>query len=299
MGVGEAVVAGVAALDSQQSGIMKTISPLGLGIGWRPQLALLIERRTDVGFIELTSENHPIELPLPPTITALQQRRVKLVTHGLSLSLGSAERPDPHRLRELAAQAIRLRSPLVSEHIAFVRSQGEEAGHLLAVPRTRDMISILSENIREAMDQLPVPLALENIASLIEWPDAQMAEQDFLREVLDATGAMWLLDVENLYANSVNHRFDAAAYIDAVGPERIAYCHIAGGEQGVDAYHDTHAHPVPREVMQLLEFVVSRAANLPGCMLERDGAFDDRAGIDSELDAIARIMGTSASLRAL
>jgi uncharacterized protein (UPF0276 family) len=264
-----------------------TLPTLGLGIGWRQELALLIAERADLGFVELTSENHPTQLPLPPAVSALKQRGVTIIPHGLSLSLGSAQRPDARRVQMLAAQAQRLQSPLISEHIAFVRSGQEESGHLLAVPRTRDMVRILSQNIREAMDQLPVPLALENIATLFEWPDAELSEHQFLCEVLDATGAMWLLDVENLYANSINHRFDAAAYIDAVGAERIAYCHMAGGTHGTDVYHDTHAHPIPREVFELLAYVVSKAPSLPGCMLERDGAYDDRSGINEELNTIA------------
>lgn len=274
-----------------------TLPTLGLGIGWRQELALLIAERADLGFVELTSENHPTQLPLPPAVAALKQRGVTIIPHGLSLSLGSAQRPDARRVQMLAAQAQRLQSPLISEHIAFVRSGQEESGHLLAVPRTRDMVRILSQNIREAMDQLPVPLALENIATLFEWPDAELSEHQFLREVLDATGALWLLDVENLYANSINHRFDAAAYIDAIGPERIAYCHMAGGTQGTDAYHDTHAHPIPREVFDLLAYVVSKAPNLPGCMLERDGAYDDRASINAELDTIAATMRPEPAMR--
>jgi uncharacterized protein (UPF0276 family) len=292
------VVVAVAAVAAKRSTNMtNTLPSLGLGIGWRQELALLIAQRTDLGFVELTSENHPTQLPLPPAIQALRQRGVTLVPHGLALSLGSAQRPEARRVQMLAEQAVRLQSPLISEHIAFVRSGEEEAGHLLAVPRTRDMVRILSQNIREVMAQLPVPLALENIATLVEWPDAELAEHEFLREVLDGTGAMWLLDVENLYANSINHRFDAAAYIDSVGAERIAYCHMAGGTHGTEAYHDTHAHPIPREVFELLAYVVSKAPSLPGCMLERDGAYDDRAGINAELDTIAATMRPESAMR--
>jgi len=98
---------------------------LGLGLGWRDELALFIERRSDLGFIELTSENFPLELPLPEPVKLLMARGITMVPHGLSLSLGSASRPDRKRLADLAGQAQRVGAPLVSEHIAFVRAEGE------------------------------------------------------------------------------------------------------------------------------------------------------------------------------
>jgi uncharacterized protein (UPF0276 family) len=259
-------------------------------MGWRNELALFIERRSDLGFIELTSENFPLELPLPDPVNSLIARGITMVPHGLSLSLGSASRVDRKRLANLAAQAQRVGAPLVSEHIAFVRTEGEEAGHLLPVARTKDNLRILTENISEAMSELPVPLALENIATLFEWPDAEYTEPEFLCELLDRTGAMLLLDIENLYANSVNHRFDAAAYLDLIGLERVAYCHIAGGMHGQDAYHDTHAHPTPPEVFALLEYAASRA-DLPGYLLERDGAYPPAEVMTRELDEIKASVG--------
>jgi uncharacterized protein (UPF0276 family) len=254
----------------------------------------LIERRAGLGFVELTSENFPLELPLPEPVLALRRRGVTLVPHGLGLSLGSATRPDPARIKALANQAIRTSAPLVSEHIAFVRAEGEESGHLMPVPRTREMVRVLVENIKEAMDQLPVPLALENISTLFEWPGAELSEEAFIREVLDASGALLLLDVENLYANSINHRFDAHAYIDGIGVDRIAYCHIAGGSQGTHAYHDTHSDPVPKGVLDLLTHLASRT-RLRGYMLERDGAFDAVESIAAELDAIDAAVATGQS----
>ncbi len=109
--------------------------------------------------------------------------------HGISLSLGGAERPDPARLEALARLAVRFLAPMVSEHIAFVRAGGVETGHLLPLPRTRDALDVLVANVCEAQSALPVPLALENIAALVEWPEAEMDEAQFLTELLERTGA--------------------------------------------------------------------------------------------------------------
>lgn len=89
------------------------------------------------------------------------------ILHGVSLSLGGTEPLNDKRLARLASLAERFGSPLVSEHVAFCRAGGMEAGHLLPVPRTRAALRVLTENIRAAQAALPVPLAVENIAALV------------------------------------------------------------------------------------------------------------------------------------
>lgn len=183
---------------------MARLPHLGLGIGWRPEIALAIDRRRDLGFVEVTAENLATDLPIAAPIENLRRRGVAVVPHGLSLSLGGAERLDPWRLEALARLAIRLEAPLVSEHIAFVRGGGLESGHLLPVARTWESLELVVANVLEAKAALPVPLALENIASLFEWPNAELDEATFLREVLERADVSLLLDVENLYANARN-----------------------------------------------------------------------------------------------
>ena len=175
--------------------------------------------------------------------------------HGVSLGLGGADRPDPARLAALGERAVALGAPLVTEHIAFVRrtsSPALEAGHLLPVPRTRDALDVLCENVRIAQDALPVPLALENIAALISWPDEELTEGQFLDELVERTGVRLLVDVANLHTNRVNRGEDPAAVLDAIPLEALAYVHVAGGVERAGVWHDTHAHPVPPVVLDVL-----------------------------------------------
>ena len=162
-------------------------------------------------------------------MAAARERGLQVLPHGVSLSLGGADRPDRRRLDRLASVAERTGAPLVSEHIAFVRAGGRESGHLLPVPRTREALEILVENVALARDALPVPLALEHVAALVEWPGAEMDEAAFVGELLERTGALLLLDLSNLYANAHNHGYDA---LDALVPYplgRIAYVQSAAG----------------------------------------------------------------------
>ncbi len=210
------------------SGVGLGPSP-GVGIGWRAELARFIAGSDDLRFVEVIAEGLTATGPLPGPLARLKARGVRVIPHGVRLSLGGADKPDRRRIAHLARVAELLDAPLVSEHVAFVRAGGTEAGHLMPVPRTREALQIVAENVRQAQEQLPVPLALEQIAALVDWPEAEMDEAAFLCELLDRTGALLLLDVANLYANARNHRYDPLSFLDRLPLDRIAYVHVAGG----------------------------------------------------------------------
>ena len=265
---------------------------LGLGIGWRPELALAIDRRSDLGFVEIVAENiDPRAIPAP--LTQLRRRGVKVIPHGISVSLGGAQPIDRSRVRRLAELALQLDAPFVSEHIAFVRAGGVEAGHLLPLPRTKAAVDVVVENIRVAQDLLPVPLAVENIAALFDWPAAELSEADFLSQILDRTGASLLLDVANVWANARNLGSDPFTTLASMPLERLAYVHVAGGEERDGVYHDSHAAAVPAQVLELLGKLCG-LAHPPGVMLERDDHFPTEAQLNLELDSIAAVMGNCA-----
>lgn len=264
---------------------------LGIGIGWRPEIADAVETLPGIDWVEAVAENLCAD-HLPASLVRLRERGVTVVPHGVSLGLGGADRPDPGRLAGLGARATLLGAPLVTEHIAFVRAGGArtgspvlEAGHLLPVPRTWAALEVLCENVRVAQDSLPVPLALENIAALISWPDEELTEGQFLAELVERTGVRLLIDVANLHTNHVNRGEDPAKALDELPVEAIAYVHVAGGVEKDGVWHDTHAHPVTAPVLDVLAELRSRVAP-PGVLLERDDDFPAAAGLAGELDAI-------------
>lgn len=258
---------------------------LGRGVGWRPQLDAAIRSTAGLGFVEVIAESIGAH-GLPDGVAAARDRGLQVVPHGVSLSLGGAERPDAKRLARLASVAERVDAPLVSEHIAFVRAGGRESGHLLPVPRTREALEILTENVTIAQDALPVPLALEHIAALVEWPGADMDEATFVDELLQRTGAQLLLDLSNLYANAHNHGYAAPEALARYPLQRIAYVHVGGGSFRGGVYHDTHADPVVPGVLHLVEQLYT-LCDAPGVMLERDDDFPTDAELTAELHAIA------------
>jgi uncharacterized protein (UPF0276 family) len=272
----------------------RTVPALGdVGIGWRPEIAGVIADLRP-GFCEVIAESIPMRRGRArpdPVLADLVTCGVPVIPHGVALSLGGTEPVQPERVRRLAACAEALGSPVVSEHIAFVRAGGIEAGHLLPVPRTRVALDVLADNIGRTRGELNVPLAVENIASFVEWPESDLTESEFLTELVERTGVLLVLDVANVYANARNRGRDPLRELARLPVERVAYSHVAGGHEGGDFYHDTHTAPTPAAVLDLVTALRERV-DTP-FMLERDGRYPPAAELFDELDAIARAAGAA------
>jgi uncharacterized protein len=262
----------------------------GVGIGWRPEISGFVAQLPGLRFAEVVAESVHAHGDLPTGLPELLERGVAVVPHGVRLSLGGAEPVDPGRVTHFAAVAERLNAPLASEHIAFVRAAGIEAGHLLPVPRSREAVDAIVANVARTTAELSVPLALEPIAALFDWPDDELTEADFLTEILDRTGALLLLDIANVYANARNRGEDPLDLLDKLPLDRVAYVHVAGGAEHQGLYHDTHTDAVPQAVLDLVAELCARHRP-PALMLERDGDYPPAAELRSELDAIAAAAG--------
>lgn len=268
--------------------------PLGVGLGWRPETALLVERRLRAGtlaFTEVVAETIDPRR-LPPALAFAIERGLPVVAHGVGLDLGGVDPLDPSRVKRFAEVVRALRSPLASEHVAFCRARDRESPHFLPVPYTRTQLAVLVDKVRRLQDALPVPLALENVAAPLVWPGPELAEADFLAELVERTGAQLLLDASNVHANLVNHGGDLDRYLGRLPLDRIAYMHAAGGAHVAPTgmYRDTHAHPMAPPVLATLAAILARTGAVP-LLLERDHHHDRAVG--DELDALGQLLAAA------
>lgn len=241
----------------------------------------MIHKRRDLDFIEILAEDFSPSSKILPPIKQLMDRGTEIIVHGTTLNLGGSEIPSKDSLAHLNGLANRYQAKLVSEHLAFVKAGGLESGHLLPIQRTKENLEIVVENILIAQEALTVPLAIENIATLFEWPDNEMDEATFLSEIVSRTGVALLLDVANLFANATNHQFAPSEFLDKLPLEKLAYIHVAGGIFKDSLYHDTHCHSIQNPVLNVLREVCSRIDSA-AVLLERDGIFP--ANLDDELN---------------
>ena len=243
---------------------------LGVGLGYRaPLRAQIFLNRPEVDFLEIIAD-HYFE-PSAQTLDELRALRAHfpLVPHGLNLSLGSAEGLNETYLQRFAELVERVEPPWWSDHLACTHSGGIEIGHLSPLPFTREAVDVVVRNIRTARQAIAVPLILENITYSVRFPGSEMSESQFLCDVLEQSDCGLLLDVTNLYTNSVNLKFDPLEFLDQLPMERVVQLHFAGGAWQGTHLIDSHSHPVMTEVFHLLDEVLQRAP-VKACLLERD-----------------------------
>jgi uncharacterized protein (UPF0276 family) len=249
---------------------LSAIPALGAGVGYRdPYRGDLFLNRGSVDFLEIVADHHIDPTPGKRDELALLRDHFVLIPHGLNLSLGSAEGPDPDYVRRIAALVNGLKPPYWSEHLAVTRAGGVEIGHLAPLPFTREAVDTVCRNVDAVRSHTGVPLILENITYTIAFPGNEMTEAEFLTQVTDRTGCGLLLDVTNLYINAVNHGYDLETFLSDAPLDRVVQLHFTGGVWEDGALVDSHSEPTPPEVWALLEEVVRRAP-VKGVILERD-----------------------------
>lgn len=278
-----------ASVDALPESVWADLPRRGVGFGFRePYRADVFLHGREIDFLEITAD-HYFDVPADKLAELeLLRNRFPLIPHGLSLSLGSAKGPRPDYVRKLAALVESLQPAWWSEHIAFTQAESGNIGHLAPMPLTRDSLAILQRNIRSVRQEIPGPLILENITYEVTYPWSDIDEASFLGELLDSTDCGLLLDVTNLYTNSVNHGFDPLLFLHRLPADRIVQLHFVGGHWCDGTLIDSHSRPTPPEVWQLLEEVV-KFAPVQGLILERDEDLPPFAEILTELQQAREI----------
>jgi len=250
----------------------RTREPLhGVGLGLRrsmlPELAGR-DDRLDVDFFEIAPENWI-------GVGGIYGRRLReltgrypFVNHGLSLSIGGPgplDREFLGRLRRFLDQHGVL---CYSEHLSYCSDDGH-LYDLMPIPFTEAAVRRVVARIGEVQDALGRRIAVENV-SYYAAPGAEMSELEFLNAVLERADCDLMLDVNNIYVNSINHGYDAAAFLAGVPAQRVVYMHVAGHYvEAEDLRVDTHGADVCDPVWELLGAAYRHCGVRP-TVLERD-----------------------------
>ncbi|MCV6614330.1 MAG: DUF692 domain-containing protein [Cellvibrionaceae bacterium] len=194
--------------------------------------------------------------------------RFPIICHGLSLSIGSPDPVDVELVKSIRRFMDEHKVPYYSEHLTYCSEQGH-LYDLLPIPFTEEAVHYTAARIRQVQDILGERIAMEN-ASYYCAPGQQMSEIDFLNAVLSEADCDLLLDVNNIYVNSINHGYDPIEFLDRMPGERAKYIHIAGHyDEADDLKVDTHGADVIDPVWQLLDRAYQNFGVIP-TLLERD-----------------------------
>jgi uncharacterized protein (UPF0276 family) len=256
----------------------------GFGLGLRTDHYLdFIERKPAVDFLEVISENYLVPGGRPLAHLDAIRRDYPMVMHGVSLSIGSTDPLDLKYLGEIKALAARIEPGWISDHLCFTGVDHTNLHDLLPLPYSEAALAHLVERVARVQDFLGRRIALENVSSYVAYRADEMSEWDFIAALAERADCMILLDVNNVYVNSVNHGFDARRFIDAMPRARVCQIHMAGHEDHGEYIIDTHDHPICAAVFELYRYSVGRLGAIPS-IIERDDNIPPLETLMVELD---------------
>ena len=221
-----------------------------------------------VDFMEIAPENWiGVGGRLGKQFRALAEQHT-IAFHGLSLDIGGPDPIDTDLVASVRQLMDEVGAPIYSEHLTYCAAEGH-LYDLLPIPFTSEAVHYVANRVKQVQDIIGAPIALEN-ASYYAQPHNDLTEAQFVSAVLEESGCELLLDVNNIYVNSINHRYDPIEFLGSLPLHRARYIHIAGHfDEADDLKVDTHGADVIDPVWQLLDEAYQRVGPLP-TLLERD-----------------------------
>ncbi|MDR7379739.1 uncharacterized protein (UPF0276 family) [Rhodoferax ferrireducens] len=245
------------------------------GIGLKSaHIRQILDTAPELGFFEVHAENYLVDGgPFHQTLTRIRER-YPLSIHGVGLSIGAAGPLDTTHLDALARLLDRYAPLSFSEHLAWSSHGGVFLNDLLPLPYTAATLQRVCDHIDQVQSRLQRRMLLENPATYVQFSASTLTETAFIREVLRRTGCGLLLDVNNLYVSSVNHHFDALAYLQALPLDQVGEIHLAGFAEQQDGAGDrllidSHGTPVAQPVWDLYAAAL-RLTGPVATLIERD-----------------------------
>ncbi len=261
----------------------------GAGLGLRRCImdALADQPPSQVDFMEVAPENWiGVGGALGKQFSSFTEK-YPVALHGLSLSIGSPAPLDETFLYKVKKFIKQHNIPTYSDHLSYCSDDGH-LYDLMPIPFTEEAVHYVAERIRRTQDILEQRIAMENV-SYYAAPSQELNEIDFINAVISEADCDFLLDVNNIYVNSINHKYDAVDFLKQLPAERVTYIHIAGHyNEAEDLIVDTHGADVVDPVWDLLHKTYDVFGVMP-TLLERDFNIPPIPELLSEVDTIIEI----------
>ena len=268
---------------------LRTCPVLGVGLGLRrPLLEDTLAASDAIDWLEFTPENFMGRGGKAKQMLVRAHAAYPLVSHGVSLSLGSVDLLNEQYLRDLEELFAWVDPPWFSDHLCFSSVNGHYFNDLMPLPRTMEAVRHVVQRIQALQDHFQRPFLIENISQYMQPPGDEMSDAEFITRIVETADCGLLLDVNNVYVNSFNHQFDAIDFLRQIPLERVVQIHVAGHHHFPEGLVDTHGAPVKDAVWELLRWVMARSRP-GGVMLERDTEIPPLADLLPELDMIRHI----------
>jgi uncharacterized protein (UPF0276 family) len=257
---------------------------LGVGLGYRlPLHQQTLAARDRIDFLEFIADQYLYGSPERTERLLALGEVWPLVPHGVGMSVGSATEVDGDYLDRLGALVEQSDAPWFSDHLSFTKVPDTDVEQLTPLWFTDETLQTVCRNITQVKRTIDRPFLVENITYYFHLPGNDMSEAEFTTRVLEETDTGLLLDVNNVWVNSVNLGFDPYEFLDSIPLERTVQIHLAGGDYVHGMMVDTHGSPVHEPVWDLLDHVLERVEP-KAILLEWDQAWPEFDVLLAHLD---------------
>lgn len=279
------------------SEIKKSLPMLGVGLGLRRSLfPQILAHHEKIDWLEIVPENIMGKGGRAMAILKeAQAAGFPIISHGVNLSIGSAEGFDEDYLRDLQALFDIVKPAWFSDHLTFSRAEGVYLNDLFPLPHTRETVDFVVKQIKALQSRFEQPFLIENASIYAKFGHEELTEAQFLSEILEGADCGLMLDVNNVYVNAQNHGYDAQDFLGQIPLERTVQIHIAGHLRLKHMIVDTHGAEVCDEVYGILRTVLERTT-VHGILLERDQNFPNFAELLDELEQIRAVQREALAL---
>lgn len=276
---------------SSAKAALRAASRLGVGLGYRPEIARDILRRCEeIEVVEILADRVLRGGKRDWDEIRDLSKIITVIPHGVNLSIGSVDcLQDAGYLKALERLCRRGRFPYYSDHFALTKVSGRDLGHLTPLWRTREQLEVVVRNVVAIQERLDRPLVLETITVPFEIPGGQLSWSDFFNAAVERTGCGLLLDLTNVFINGANHGFEPASFLEDLDLDAVIQIHLAGGVRRGRRWIDSHSAPVQEEVWKLFAAFAPRCPNLKAVIIERDSGFADWSALLAEVRRAKRI----------
>lgn len=224
----------------------------GIGVGLRtPHFQTITESWPKMDWFEAITENFMDSGGRPMSVLEKVRTRYPVALHGTSLSIGSVDPLRPGYLKNFKAIVDRIDPFIVSDHLCWTSVDQEELHDLLPLPFTEESLKHIVSRVNQVQEFLGRQIILENVSSYVTYKHSVVPEWEFLREIARRSGCGILLDINNIYVNSFNHKFEALDFIQNIPREFVKQFHMAGHTNMGKYLFDTHIGPIIDPVWKL------------------------------------------------
>ena len=245
---------------------MSKLKSNSIGIGLRTDHYSYVEQHLadiELDWFEVISENHFNSKGRPIEILDIVSQQFPLSLHGVSMSIAAYEDINKDYLNSLNELIERYQPVVVSDHLCWTGNAKSNLHNLLPFAYNEENLNHISNKIDQVQTYLKREISFENLSAYFNYKASSMSEWEFITELSKRSGCHLLMDINNIYVNSVNHDFDARLFVDHLPVDKITHIHLAGYTEYDDFLFDTHSKPVYPDVWGLYQYAIETKGCIP------------------------------------